>query len=811
MLAKCTRLGLMMMTLFSLSLVWGQDCAPPTLQNGTFLHGNNVRALYAANGSQFWDGENSQFSITAEGANISTIFAQGLWIGGFDLAGQLKLSAATYGAANGGSDYYPGPLAGLNGSTDAGTCSNYDRAWGVYRYQILAHQADFADNGIIDNPLAEVVGWPGAGNPEFEAVNGFPLHEAPEGLAPFQDLDQDGIYEPLDGEYPLEPRHEIIPEHMVFTIFNTGGNLSTDSNSGSSITMEIHCLGWALNCSDNELLNNTIFTSYRFIDRDVERFEAVRIGLWNDFDLGCFFDDFVGSAPTLNTFFAYNADNNDEVECTGGIVGAGEDPPVQAVTLLNHSLDAFITSNNGAVGGPPPPTTDPQTVTEYYNFLSGRFRDGTPITEGGTGYNPDSDEVVSHIYPGDPNDPDTWSAFQQVLPTGDLRSVGSTLFESWESGEIIELDVAHSYYRAEDANFLGNVSEMYIGVAELQNLYDSNFASACTQPFTCEEDCIWSGDLNADGIANHEDVVALGFGIGASGAGRPSPYNWSPQDGDSWSDTQIFGTDTKHLDANGDGASTLADLDYTFYHYNFTRPDYEAVIEYPLGDELLFQRAGSNPTLTGLSPGESLFARVRLDVDVEDLRAIAFTLEYDPAFFQTFNHLGGSSTADDYITFNSDVPGLLDYSQYETDAASTIGIGNLFPMQVRIRNDFPPGNSSAETQVRFRNIRGWQSDGTEIDLGAASVDIQVDIVSATDEPAWAQSLSIFPNPVEDRLFLQTETSTIEEIQVLDTSGRQLIQVINTDNQIDLSLIPSGLYYARIFSQGEFVVRKFIKQ
>ena len=50
------------------------DCEVPTLTNGIHLNGNNVRALYAASGSQLWDAEDSQFSVASEGVNLTTIF-----------------------------------------------------------------------------------------------------------------------------------------------------------------------------------------------------------------------------------------------------------------------------------------------------------------------------------------------------------------------------------------------------------------------------------------------------------------------------------------------------------------------------------------------------------------------------------------------------------------------------------------------------------------------------------------------------------------------------------------------------------------
>ncbi|MEL7425178.1 MAG: T9SS type A sorting domain-containing protein, partial [Bacteroidota bacterium] len=774
------------------------DCEAPNLGRGAFLHANNLRALYAATGSQYWDGHNSQFTFDSAEGSFPTIFAQGLWIGGIDLAGNLKLSASSYGISSNEHDYYPGPLD-ANGITSSEVCSNYDRAWSVFRYQIEAHLADFADNGVIDNPDPAILGWPARGNPEFSAIYGFELPNTLQGLAPFWDSDADGIYEPLDGEYPIEDRHQIIPEQMVWTIFNNRGNFLGDSGSAISIPTEIQCLAWALDCTDNDLLNNSIFTSYRFIHRGIEPYDSVAIGLWTDFDLGCFTDDFLGSAPALNTYFAYNQDNNDDMVCAPGGVGFGVDPPVQAITFLNQDLAKFIYAENTVVGNPG--STSPTTSIEYYNYLRGIFRDGTPMTFGGTGYNPGSEDIVDHVFPGDPNDPESWSALSALTSPGDRRSVASMYADSWAPGQVLELDVVHSFHRSPGANFIENVTEMYANVNSLQSLYDDNFSDLCSQPLVCDDDCIWSGDLNADGIANHVDVIAFGFGIDAAGSERPGPYNWSPKAGDSWGGTQVFGVDNKHLDANGDGVCSTEDIEYTIRHYNFTKPSYEEVIEYPVGDDITFVRSDGSP-LTGLTPGEGFFARTRLTEAIPDLRALAFTLEFDPAFFRIFRTIPSSDNGENFRIIQPR-NGLVDYALFDEDITTGFSI-NFQIYQVTIRDDFPPDFPTDETLIRFRNIRGFLIDGTEIELGAADVPVQIDGIVSTREPNWAEGLRLFPNPVQDQLHVRTNAS-VARVDIFDSQGRMILTSADANAVIDVQELPTGLYHARIHSSGEFVM------
>lgn len=802
---------LLLLLLLSTTLL-GQDCTPTDLSTGTYLHANNFRAIYSPSGSSFFDGEDGALVQETPAGTFATIFAQGLWLGGTDPAGNLKLAVSTYGASFGQSDYYPGPLT--TGS-DIGNevCSQYDQVWTVYRWQVEAHRADFADNGQIDNPQTAILGWPGRGNPSFAAIAGFELPDTPQGLAPFWDEDGDGVYQPLAGDYPITPAlNGEIAEQLVWTVFNTRGNIAGESGSEGQLSVEVQLLGWALSCEDNEVLNNTVFSSYRIINRGLEEVVDFRAGLWTDFDLGCYTDDHIGAAPALNTYYAYNADNIDGSNgsfCEAAISTMGENPGVQAVTVLNRPLASFIYSENGAAAPVPPATTDASTPVEYFNKLQGLWKDGTPMTVGGTGYNPGSNEVTLFAFPDTPNDATGWSATTIGLGPGDRRGLGAVEIGSLQPGQVAEIDVAYSFHREADTDNLGNVTVMQEGVSELQALYDANFATGCTMALVCEEDCIWSGDLNADGIANHEDLLAYGFGMTETGEARMAPYNWSPKGGSNWGSEQLVsGNDTKHLDADGNGLVDGADFGKTIQHYDLIRPDYVPVFDYPQADDFTFGPSSANGSFEGMEPGDFIFARVRLLTEVANLRALAFVLEYDPIYFSQFSPLSLSGSPQ--LSHLEEVDGRIDVAIYSLSDDNVIG-GDILNVSVRINNDFPQPLPSEETFVRFRNIRAYLTDGTEVELGAQDARIQIEGLTVnTEEPTWASEVSIAPNPVKDLLRLSTGNTALENVQVLDSHGRSMpVSWINMEN-LDVSQLASGLYYLRMQRGGEVVARRFVK-
>jgi hypothetical protein len=108
-----TRLSFILCIIFyftiHLSLLGQDNCGPA--DNFQPLTGNAVEAMLNASGSSFWNGSQAGFSvrITPE-ERISTILTQGLWIGGKDAAGNLKVAVAKSGLRDGLTDFYPGPL-----------------------------------------------------------------------------------------------------------------------------------------------------------------------------------------------------------------------------------------------------------------------------------------------------------------------------------------------------------------------------------------------------------------------------------------------------------------------------------------------------------------------------------------------------------------------------------------------------------------------------------------------------------------------------------------------------------------------------
>ncbi len=457
---------------------FSQDCMTP--QSQIDLTGNALRARILNAADFGWDLNEARYQPDfVTGANTpSTIFLGTLWFGGIDPAGNLKIAAGGYrNTSSTSSSFYSGPLDPATGTTMGATCANWDRFFRVTAAEINAFLNDLSD-GTLSAAHTAVRSWPARGNPFFAGVTGFSLPN--QFLAPFHDADGDGSYDPMKGDYPvvqLQGLAAFVPDEQIWTVVNDQGG---GAGSVFPLQAEIHITHFTFSCPDKPLINNAMFTSHKIINRSSEQLDSFSVALYVDFDLGCYADDYLGSHPATNSFYTYNRSNTDLAPC-GGVLSYGVNPPVQAVTFLNQSLDRFMPIYNASVGSPTPATTDPTNLVEYFRYLTGSWRDGLPLTGAGSGYNPVlPTPVATHAFPGNPNNANEWSMLSANQPGGDQRGLGAHQFGTFAPGQIVELHTAWTYHRGPGLTHLQNVTRMLDEVPHLPVLYVNNFADVCT-------------------------------------------------------------------------------------------------------------------------------------------------------------------------------------------------------------------------------------------------------------------------------------------------------------------------------------------
>ncbi|HRG65481.1 MAG TPA: hypothetical protein PLV12_06735, partial [Saprospiraceae bacterium] len=240
--------------------------------------------------------------------------------------------------------------------------------------------------------------------------------------------------------------------------------------AGDAIQMEVQVQSFAY--ATNDEINDMSFYRYKLINRADSDIIDCYFAMWVDPDLGCYSDDYTGCDVGRSLAYTYNEDGldgSDGINCAGGtntykdrIPMIGTDyfrgprgpkiflkdndgnilydadgkkiliDPAEGTgefdTLIELGMTSFIYTNNCAIGSPDPATCDPEDRDEpFYNNLRGLWRNGEPITYGGTGYNPGAGtDTVKYVFPDNPSFDGGWSMCEEGLGFGDRRTLQAT-------------------------------------------------------------------------------------------------------------------------------------------------------------------------------------------------------------------------------------------------------------------------------------------------------------------------------------------------------------------------------------------------
>ncbi len=460
---------------------YASDCEPSSAQADLDI--NNVRTRILNGGDMWWDLSNARYEIPKlqdlNAVRKNSLFSGAIWIGGED-EGVLKLAAMTYRQS--GSDFWPGPLDKITSTTNATRCDNYDQIYEVTREEIEKHREAF-DNGTLVSINSNIKAWPG---------NGKQLND-PEFLAPFFDEDENGIYEPEQGDYPVlqtECRSIPIardknsatdqPDQMLWFVYNDRGNIHSETQ-GQAIGVELQTTAFAY--ATNDEINNMTFYTTRIINRGNTNLANTYFGQWVDPDLGNYADDFVGCDVGLSLGFCYNGDDNDE-----GILGYGLNPPSIGVdffegpkkdttingvdTLFELGMSKFVYYDNDFTN-----FGNPSSPIHYYNYLRGLWKNGDCLTfdqgNGRTG-----SECTDYIFPGS-SDPKhagvNWTENTAGNSPADRRFLQTSGPFTLKPGAVNKITVGVVWAKTSSGGSTGSLALLKSSSRKAQELFDNCF------------------------------------------------------------------------------------------------------------------------------------------------------------------------------------------------------------------------------------------------------------------------------------------------------------------------------------------------
>jgi hypothetical protein len=371
-------------------------------------------------GDMFW---NPDAGVAAcefpKGSHKHINFASALWMSGYDGAGQLHVAAQTY--RQDGNDYWPGPLTTTD-SINYATSYKWSKIWKVKRSDIVYFQS--LGTHTTGNTHPAILTWPGKGNANAAGNAGAAL-TITEDMAPFVDLNGNGIYEPLLGEYP-----DILGDQALWWVFNDHGPTHTQS-MGRPLGVEVRTMTYGYH--RGTIVDNVVYFDYRIVNKSPNTYSNFRFALFDDMDLGYYLDDYVGFDSARRMGITYNGTNDDGLSGGHPANSYGTHIPVVGTTMIVMPGDAgsyytpvgsYITYNNdGSIIG------NPNNDIQFNYYIRGRARNGESMyslmSAAGHGcQNHDSDHF--YFYTGNPSNAGECSECSIGTMPGDRRFVIST-------------------------------------------------------------------------------------------------------------------------------------------------------------------------------------------------------------------------------------------------------------------------------------------------------------------------------------------------------------------------------------------------
>lgn len=374
------------------------------------LNLNNINARIGLN-ALFYDNRNSIAGFEVpKGSGRNTIFAANPWVTG-KYNDTVYANVETYGVTTQPNNFISnlsGPISNSYAGFDFHL--KWDRVWKVNKTDLQYHFANWQNAGY--QPPQVFLDWPAHG----DTTNGQAFY-----LAPFVDNNNDGVYNPFDGDYP-----KIKGQQAIYFIRND----SRTSNTQHPMQSEVHGMAYAYDCPSDSAINHTVFLDLTVYNRSNRSYDSTYIGLFSDFDLGNSEDDYVGCDVDRSTFYGYNGDVFDEDNF--GQLGYGTYIPYQGVTFLKGVKQDNDGTDN-AFGIAPYQTINgfgfgdgiidnehwgmehflpfdassnsfngfPNTDKDYYHYQSGKWKDSTVFVFGGNGHISGGGTIpTKYLFPG---------------------------------------------------------------------------------------------------------------------------------------------------------------------------------------------------------------------------------------------------------------------------------------------------------------------------------------------------------------------------------------------------------------------------
>ncbi len=328
----------------------------------------------------------------------------------------------------------------------------------------------------------------------------------------------------------------------------------------------------------------------------------------------------------------------------------------------------------------------------------------------------------------------------------------------------------------------------------------------------CTNDCVWPGDVNQDGIANHFDILGLGLAFGQTGPERPdATTEWMPQYAEDWLSTILGTVNSNHADCDGNGWVDEADVAVINDNYLLANTNWNFDVDATTSVPFYLAEAEDGttsgtieiPIILGEDGNEAF-----------DFYGIAFTIEYDNEYIEAGSvalafENSWIGTSEDFIVVVQDFPevGIVEVGISLINNEPTTGYGEIATLSVVMEDNLAGKDLTDVIDIDFslKAICNMGTVGHVTPTSIAPISQSVE-VALTKEPVinnriFPSQEKIYPNPCTTQVklaFTEAQITNDFEISIQNLLGQTLIQKTyhadTPEATINTSNLTQGVYF-----------------
>jgi hypothetical protein len=320
----------------------------------------------------------------------------------------------------------------------------------------------------------------------------------------------------------------------------------------------------------------------------------------------------------------------------------------------------------------------------------------------------------------------------------------------------------------------------------------------CVRHELClDNECVWPGDFDNNGIVNHEDYLAWGALNGETGGQRNGLISWRGHYSEEWEDAW-YDVNARHADGDGNGEVDLRDIEVHRLNHLLVNDNYHPQSHYPLGDDIILSAdQGFSDRIRNL--------QVKTRRPIDNVLGISYEIEFDTALFEQVNIHSFQPDVTNGLIYNAPIykRSYYPYAFVQSNQQNiSIEEGFIFSRSVIYALQLRPGKTAPDsTTIRLRNLKAIDSEGNDLNLGSQPLIVYRDGFVSNSFPGKPYT-EVYPIPASDELYILTSEQT--ECMIYDLHGRLVLQktISERGDSFRVADLAPGLYVLQVTATGE---------